>query len=59
MPFVAATDDDHRLMRLALEEAQRGYGEGGVPVGSLLVEHGHLLARGRNRRAEGTCLLVE
>ena len=52
MPFVAATDDDHRLMRLALEEAQRGYGEGGVPVGSLLVEHGHLLARGRNRRVQ-------
>jgi cytosine/creatinine deaminase len=52
MPFVAPTGDDHRFMRLALEEAQRGYDEGGVPVGSVLVESGRLVARGRNRRVQ-------
>jgi creatinine deaminase len=52
MPFVAPTDDDHRFMRVALEEAQRGYDEGGVPVGSVLVESGRLVARGRNRRVQ-------
>ena len=52
MPFVAPTDDDHRFMRLALEEAQRGYDEGGVPVGSVLVESGRIVARGRNRRVQ-------
>jgi cytosine deaminase len=39
-------------MRLALEEAQRGYDEGGVPVGSVLAEGGRLVARGRNRRVQ-------
>jgi cytosine/creatinine deaminase len=52
MPFVAPTEDDAGFMRLALEEAQRGYDEGGVPVGSVLVEEGRVVARGRNRRVQ-------
>jgi len=52
MPFVEPTEDDQKYMRLALEEAQRGYGEGGVPVGSVLVEDGRLVARGHNRRVQ-------
>ena len=47
MPFVEPTDDDHRFMRVALEEARRGYDEGGVPVGSVLVENGRLVATDR------------
>jgi cytosine deaminase len=39
-------------MRLALEEAQRGYDEGGVPVGSVLVEQGRPVAQGHNRRVQ-------
>jgi creatinine deaminase len=52
MPFVAATEDDRAFMRLALAEAQRGYDEGGVPVGSVLVEDGRAVAQGRNRRVQ-------
>ena len=52
MPFVEPTEDDQKYMRLALEEAQCGYGEGGVPVGSVLVEDGRLVARGHNRRVQ-------
>lgn len=52
MPFIDANDDDRRFMALALEEAQLGYDEGGVPVGSVLVEQGKLLARGHNRRVQ-------
>jgi creatinine deaminase len=52
MPFVAFTDDDHRFMRFALDEARRGYDEGGVPVGSVLVEDGRVVGRGRNRRVQ-------
>jgi cytosine deaminase len=52
MPFVEPADDDHRFMRLALDEARRGFDEGGVPVGSVLVENGRLLAQGRNRRVQ-------
>ena len=52
MPFVEPTENDRRFMRLALEEAQRGYDEGGVPVGSVLVAHGSLAAQGHNRRVQ-------
>ena len=46
MPFVEPTEDDRAFMRLALEQAQRGYDEGGVPVGSVLTEKGRLVAKG-------------
>ena len=52
MPFVAPSEEDRAFMRLALEEAQQGFDEGGVPVGSVLVEGGRLVARGRNRRIQ-------
>ena len=52
MPFVEPTEDDQRFMRLAFEEARRGFDEGGVPVGSVLVEAGRLVAQGRNRRVQ-------
>jgi cytosine deaminase len=52
VPFVEPTDDDHKLMRVALEEARRGYDTGGVPVGSVLVENGRLVAQGHNRRVQ-------
>jgi cytosine deaminase len=52
MPFVEPAEDDHAFMRLALAEAQRGYDEGGVPVGSVLVEDGRLVAQGHNRRVQ-------
>jgi cytosine/creatinine deaminase len=52
VPFVQPIDDDHEFMRVALEEARRGYDEGGVPVGSVLVENGHLVAQGHNRRVQ-------
>jgi cytosine/creatinine deaminase len=52
MPFVEPAAQDHEFMRVALAEAQRGYDEGGVPVGSVLVENGRLVARGHNRRVQ-------
>lgn len=52
MPFADGSDDDRRFMSLALKEARAGYEEGGVPVGSVLVEKGNLLAKGHNRRVQ-------
>jgi creatinine deaminase len=52
VPFVEPTADDRRFMRVALEEARRGYDDGGVPVGSVLVEKGRLVAQGHNRRVQ-------
>lgn len=52
MPFVEPTANDCSFMRVALEEARRGYHEGGVPVGSVLVENGRSVAQGHNRRVQ-------
>ena len=41
------------LLEIALEEAQTGFNEGGVPVGAALFDgQGQLLGRGRNRRVQ-------
>ncbi|WP_439597880.1 nucleoside deaminase [Falsiroseomonas sp.] len=45
--------DDAGFMALALDQAQTGFAEGGVPVGAVLVGvQGRLLGAGRNRRVQ-------
>jgi len=50
----AGTDDgpDARFMAAAVEEAERGLAEGGIPIGSVLVHAGRILGRGHNRRVQ-------
>src|SRR5579885_2914340 len=36
----------------AIEEAQRGAAEGGIPIGAVLVHNGRILGRGHNRRVQ-------
>ena len=43
------TDD---FMRAAIDEATLGLDEGGIPIGSVLTHHGHILGRGHNRRVQ-------
>jgi creatinine deaminase len=40
------------FMRAAIEEAEVGLREGGIPIGSVLVHHGRILGRGHNRRVQ-------
>jgi len=42
----------HRFLEAALEEAQRGRDEGGIPIGSVLVHAGRIIGRGHNRRIQ-------
>jgi cytosine/creatinine deaminase len=39
-------------MQAALEEARQGLGEGGIPIGSVLVHDGVIIGRGHNRRVQ-------
>jgi cytosine deaminase len=39
-------------MRAAMEEAQMGLDEGGIPIGSVLVFQGKIIGRGHNRRIQ-------
>ena len=36
----------------AIEEAERGLAEGGIPIGAVLVHRGQILGRGHNRRVQ-------
>lgn len=40
------------FMRAAIEEAESGLREGGIPIGSVLVYEGKIIGRGRNRRVQ-------
>lgn len=36
----------------ALDEAKKGYAEGGIPIGAVLVRDGRIIGRGHNRRVQ-------
>ena len=46
------------FMQAAIEEAQKGLAEGGIPIGSVLVHAGKIIGRGHNRRVQqGSAIL--
>jgi creatinine deaminase len=52
VPIIEPTGEHLRFMRRAYEEAKAGYDEGGLPIGSILIEHGEVVGAGRNRRIQ-------
>jgi cytosine/creatinine deaminase len=40
------------FLQAAVEEAERGLREGGIPIGSVLVHDGRIIGRGHNRRVQ-------
>lgn len=40
------------FMQAALDEANLGLAEGGIPIGSVIVHHGRIIGRGHNRRVQ-------
>src|SRR5438876_6407720 len=40
------------FMQAAIEQAERGFAEGGIPIGSVLVHQGKIIGRGHNRRVQ-------
>lgn len=52
------TDQDKKFLNIAIEQAQQGLDEGGIPIGAVLVHDGQVLAAGRNRRVQqGSAIL--
>jgi cytosine/creatinine deaminase len=46
------------FLRAAIDEAEIGLREGGIPIGSVLVHHGRIIGRGHNRRVQqGSAIL--
>jgi cytosine deaminase len=49
---------DQEFLRAAIEEADRGQDEGGIPIGCVIVHAGRILGRGHNRRVQrGSAIL--
>jgi len=47
-----------KFLQAAIEEAQKGLDEGGIPIGSVLVHNGKIIGRGHNRRIQkGSAIL--
>ena len=40
------------LLTMAIEEAEKGRDEGGIPIGAVIVHEGRVLGRGHNRRVQ-------
>ncbi|RNI25778.1 nucleoside deaminase [Rufibacter latericius] len=48
----------NEFLQAALEEAKKGYEEGGIPIGSVLVHKGKIIGRGHNKRVQdGSAIL--
>ncbi|WP_438265372.1 nucleoside deaminase [Cobetia amphilecti] len=50
--MTAMTTDHERFLQAAIEEAEKGYAAGGVPIGSVLVHDGKIIGRGHNQRQQ-------
>ena len=40
------------FLQAAIDEAQQGLAEGGIPIGSVIVHRGAIIGRGHNRRVQ-------
>ena len=46
------------FLQVAIDEAQQGLAEGGIPIGSVLVHKSQIIGRGHNRRVQqGSAIL--
>lgn len=41
-----------KFMQAAIDEAQKGMAEGGIPIGSVIVHQDKIIGRGHNRRVQ-------
>jgi len=47
-----------QFMLAAIEEAERGLSEGGIPIGSILMHSGAIVGRGHNRRVQKDSVIL-
>lgn len=47
-----------KFMDAAIQEAEKGVANGGIPIGSVIVHNGEIIGRGHNQRVQkGSCTL--
>ena len=45
-------------MQAAIQEARKGFSEGGIPIGSVIAHKGKILGRGHNRRVQNGSVIL-
>ena len=49
---------DDEFMKAAIEEAEAGLSEGGIPIGSVIVHNNKIIGRGHNRRVQNNSVIL-
>ncbi|MCG8569344.1 MAG: nucleoside deaminase [Spirochaetes bacterium] len=50
--------NDVKYMELAIQQAQKGFSEGGIPIGAVLVHNDQVIGQGHNQRVQkGSAIL--
>jgi len=47
-----------KFLEAAIEEAQKGMADGGIPIGAVLVHEGAIIGRGHNRRIQRDSVIL-
>ena len=50
--------EDYQYMKEAIIEAKKSLKEGGIPIGAVLVENGHIIGRGHNRLLQNNSTIL-
>jgi cytosine deaminase len=52
------TKEDHQYIKEAIIEAKKSLKEGGIPIGAVLVENGHIIGKGHNRLLQNSSTIL-
>lgn len=47
-----------KFLEAAIAQAKKGYGEGGIPIGSVIVHKGGIIGRGHNKRVQNGSVVL-
>ncbi len=47
-----------KFLQAAIDEAKKGYDEGGIPIGSVIVSKGKIIGRGHNKRVQNGSVVL-
>ena len=50
--------DYERFIQAAIEEAEKGLAEGGIPIGSVIVKDNEIIGRGHNKRIQQNSVVL-
>ena len=52
------TKEDYQYIKEAIIEAKKSLKEGGIPIGAVLVENGHIIGKGHNRLLQNSSTIL-